>query len=216
MINLFLKDCATLSTPQGAQRRNFEFDISDYFDEGSAFNDAFNSSAIDFLDDSEFFESLSSLASSLEDISLYSSYSSYYGTIPEPYLTYFSDLYASPNHFFDDYVAFVSQESRGSYTSTVYNMFISSDLVFTGNSFSGSGTLYKYYTSNRFPTYTHIQDSSFYLSVGSGAVFTSLPSPFPDFTIISLSPVRILYALFFAFLIFSFFFMFHVKHLTRR
>lgn len=216
MINLFLKDCVTLSTPQGVQRRNFEFDISDYFDDGSAFDDPRNSTVMDFLDDSEFFESISSMASTLEDISLYSSYSSFYGTIPEPYLTYFSNLYASSNHLFDDYVAFVSRESSGSYTSTAYNMFISSDLVFTGNSFSGSGTLYKYYTSNRFPTYTYTQDSSFSLSVENGAVFTSLPSPFPDFTISSLSSVRILYALFFAFLIFSFFFMFHVKHSARR
>lgn len=215
MINLFSKDCVTLSTPQGVQRRNFEFDISDYFDEVGDFDDSHNSSAIDFLDDSEFYDSISSMASSLEDISLYSSYSSFHGTIPEPYLTYFSDLYASPNHFFDDYVAFVTQESSGSYTSTVYNMFISSDLVYTGNSFSGSGTLYKYYNSSRFPTYTYSQDSSFSLSVGSGAVFTSLPSPFPDFTVTTLASVRILYALFFAFLILSFSFMFHVKHTSR-
>lgn len=216
MINLFSKDCATLLSPQGVQRRNFEFDLSDYYDEGSVFDDSYNSGSIDYLDDDVFYDSLSSMVSSLEDISLYSSYGSYFGVIPEPYLTYFSDLFASPEHFFSDYVAFVSQEHSGSYSSTVYNMFISDNLSYNGSSFSGSGTMYKYYTSSRFPCFTYSQDSSFSFSPGSGAVFTSLSSPYPDFTVTSLSSVRILYALFFGFLIFSFIFMFHVKHSLRR
>lgn len=216
MINLFLKDCSTLFTPQGVQRSNFEFDISDYFDEGGVFDDSYNSGSIDFLDDCDFYESLSSMVSSLEDISLYSSYSSYSGVIPEPYISYFSDIFASPDHFFDDYVAFVTQEYSGSYSSTVYNMFVSDNLLYNGSSFSGSGTIYKYYSSSRFPTFEHYSDSNFSFTPGSGAVFTSLSSPYPDFTVTSLSSVRILYALFFAFLIFSFHFMFHVKHSQRR
>lgn len=216
MNNLFLKDCATLFTPEGVQRRNFEFDFSDYYDDGSLFDDSYNSGSIDYLDDDVFYDSLSSMVSSLEDISLYSSYGSYFGVIPEPYLTYFSDLFASPDHLFSDYVAFVSHESSGQYSSTVYNMFISDNLSYNGSSFSGSGIMYKYYTSSRFPSFTYSQDSSFSFSPGSGAVFTSLPSHYPDFTVTSLSSVRILYALFFGFLIFSFIFIFHVKHSSRR
>ena len=90
MINLFSKDCVTLLTPTGVQRRNFEFDLSDYFDDGSVFDDSYNSGSIDFLDNSDFYESLSSVVSSLDDISLYSSYSSYSDVIPEPYISYFS------------------------------------------------------------------------------------------------------------------------------
>ena len=216
MINLFSKDCVTLLTPTGVQRRNFEFDLSDYFDDGSVFDDSYNSGSIDFLDNSDFYESLSSVVSSLDDISLYSSYSSYSDVIPEPYISYFSDIFASPDHFFDDYVAFVTRESSGSHSSTVYNMFVSDNLVYNGSSFSGSGTIYKYYLSSKFPTFQHYSDSSFSFTPGSGAVFTSLPSPYPDFTVTSLSSVRILYALFFGFLIFSFSFMFHVKHTIRR
>lgn len=214
MINLFLKDCATLHKPDGVQRHNFNW--GDLYDVGGDLDDiSYGSGSFpDFYD----FGSLpfDDIVSTLEDISLYSSYSSYSGVIPEPYLTYFSSLYANPEFLFSDYVAFVTQESFGSYSSTVYNMFISDDLVYNGGSFSGSGTLYKYYSSSRFPTFVHSRDSSFHLSVGSGAVFTSLSSPFPDFTVPYLSSRYVLYALFFAFLIFSFMFMFHVKHSPRR
>lgn len=214
MINLLLKDCATLRKPDGAQRHNFNF--GDLYDVGGDLDDISYGSGV--FPNSDDFDgtSFDDIVSTLEDISLYSSYSAYSGVIPEPYLTYFSSLYANPEYVFSDYVAFVTHESSGSYTSTVYNMFISDDLVYNGGSFSGSGTLYKYYTSSRFPTFVHSEDSSFYLSVGSGAVFTSLPSAYPDFTVPYLSSRYALYALFFGFLIFSFLFMFHVKHSTRR
>lgn len=214
MINLYSKDCAALRKPDGAQRHNFNW--GDLYDVGGDLDDI--SYGTGDLSDFDVFnsDSFDDLVSTLDDISLYSSYSAYFGVIPEPYLTYFSSLYANPEFIFSDYVAFVTQEYSGSYSSTVYNMFISDDLVYNGGSFSGSGTLYKYYTSSRFPAFVRLQDSSFHLSVGSGAVFTSLSSPFPDFTVPYLSSRYVLYALFFGFLIFSFMFMFHVKHSTRR
>lgn len=184
-------------------------EFSDFFDEVPQGFEPTRAVPVE-VDYKEFTDTLYNMYSVLTDntiatntlIDTYSSYSPSYGVIPEPYLTYFSSLYAKS--VLQDYVAFVTQERSGNYTTTVYNMFISPDLTYSGSSFSGSGTLYKYYTSSRWPTYTYNQDNNFYLSISSGAVFSSLPGPFPDFTVSYVAPRLVLYALFFAFLCYSF------------
>lgn len=210
-MNFFLKSSASLQM----QRRNFE----EIFPE---LPEDYNPTRAIPIDYTEIFDTLNNMWEAItnntvamqDGIELYSAYNTYSGIIPEPYLTYFSSLYAK--EIFSDYVSFITQETSGTYTSTVYNMFISDNLIYNGSSFSGSGTLYKYYTSSRFPTYTYLQDSAFTLVPSSGAVFSSLPGPFPDFTVTYLSSRYVLYALFFAFLFFCFSSLFHVKHYFRR
>lgn len=194
-MNFFSKSSALLRS----QRRNFE----EIFPEVPEDYNPTRAIPIDYVEISDtlnnMWEAITNSTTTMQDsIELYNSYNTYSGVIPEPYLTYFSALYAKES--FSDYVSFVTQETSGSYTSTVYNMFISQDLVYNGSSFSGSGTLYKYYTNSRFPTYTYSQDSAFTLVPSSGAVFSSLSSPYPDFTVTHLSGRYVLYALFFAFL----------------
>lgn len=210
-MNFFSKSSALLQ----AQRRDFE----EIFPEVPEDYNPTRAIPIDYTEISNtlnnMWQAITNNTMSLEDsIELYSTYNTYSGVIPEPYLTYFSSLYSK--EVFSNYVSFVTQETSGSYTSTVYNMFISDDLIYNGSSFSGSGTLYKYYTSSRFPTYTYAQDSSFVLVPHSGAVFSSLPSPYPDFTVTHLSGRYVLYALFFVFLFFCFSSLFHVKHYFKR
>lgn len=217
MINLFLKDLHGLLPPGGGQTANF----SEVFEDVPEDYNPTRAIPLDFSDlDStllDMWDSITSLSSGLDSLSeAYSSFNTYPGVIPEPYITYFSSIFLMPEYFFSDYVAFVTQEFSGSYSSTVYNFFVSPNLSFSGSSFSGSGTLYKYYSSSRFPTYVVDLEPSFSLRLGSGAVFTSLSgTPYPDFTATTLSSRYVLYALFFIILWLAAAAMFHVKRLVR-
>lgn len=216
-MNLFLKDSFCLLQPLGWQTEEFSEvfeDVPEEYNPTRAIPLDFSSLDSTLLD---MWDSITSLSYGLDSfVESYSSFGTSYGIIPEPYLTYFSSIFAMPEHFFSDYVAFVTQEFSGSYSSTVYNFFISPDLSFSGSSFSGSGTLYKYYSSSRFPTYVVDLEPSFFLRLGSGAIFTSLSgTPYPDFTATTLAPRYALYAIFFVTLWLAAASMFHVKRLVR-
>lgn len=176
-MNLFFKDSVGLHLPEGLQVPEFK----EIFEEVPQDYNPTRAVPIDYSDSFlDVCSAITDISSSLEDIESYSSYNSSFGVIPEPYITYFSDLYAQTR--WSDYVAFVTQETSGSYTSTVYNCFVG-DIAYNGSTFSGNGTLYKYYASSRFPTYVHYIDSNFSYSPGSGAAFTSVSgTPYPDFT----------------------------------
>lgn len=117
----------------------------------------------------------------------YASYDAYSSVLPEPYLSYFRAYIdcMSPR---DHYVIYVSQESKFvsgiTRTTTVYNIAISSDLVYTGNSFEGSVVLYKIYSnSTYFSQFVTLVDNNFVLYPGTDLVYTDLSSPYPDLTL---------------------------------
>lgn len=113
-------------------------------------------------------------------------YDAFTAVIPQPYLeyiqSYISDL--SPS---ECYVAYVSQESKyvsgSTRTATVYNIAVGEDLIYTGNSFEGSVTVYKIYTNtNYFNQFSTVTDSNFSLNPGTDLVYTNIDSPYPDIT----------------------------------
>lgn len=200
-MNLFLKDSALRGLPEGSALPNFQ--LSDAF---SDVPPSPTSSTRAFLDMADNLDSF---------IELYSNYTPYSSIIPEPYLTYMQSLVL--DNFFHDYVAFVTQETSGSYYTTVYNIAFG-DLIYTGSSISATGsvTLYKMYTSNRFPQYRVSTDSSFSLSLGSSLVYTNLESPYPNFALPVLSGWYVLFALFFGFVMFCFARFFYVRFFKLR
>ena len=176
-MNLFLKDFVGLHLPEGLQAPEFK----EIFEEVPQDYNPTRAVPIDYSDSFlDVWSAITDISSSLEDIESYSSYNSSFGVIPEPYITYFSDLYAQTR--WTDYVAFVTQETSGSHTSTVYNCFVG-DIAYNGSTFSGNGTLYKYYASSRFPTYVHYIDSNFSYSPGSGAAVATLAVSYTHLTL---------------------------------
>ncbi len=204
-MNFFLKSshCSAADSQQSANA-----DFSDAFLPSIELDSTHNSSAFweEFtLIQHNTFSAISSLADS---VSLYSSYNSYTGVIPSPYLDYIRDIRLQ--YLDRDYVSFVTQETKyvnnSTYRSTVYNIFVSDSLDFNGNSYTGSGILYKYYSSPSlyFPTYSSTLDSSFYFAPGSGAVWSSLPGSAPDFCRSVYGPYYCLFFMFFIFIYFCF------------
>lgn len=189
----FLK---SLQARNCGEQARASFNLQDAFLPTDKIDSSNNTSA--YLEDIQ--DSIQSLADSIQ---LYSSYDSYTGVIPQPYLDYLRDIRLQ--YLERDYVAFVTQETKyvnhNTYRSTVYNIFISDSLSYNGSFYSGSGILYKYYGSpnNYFPTYTALQDSSFSFSAGTGAHWSSLPSA-PDFCRTSYGPYYCLFFMFFIFI----------------
>lgn len=105
-------------------------------------------------------------------------------TIPEPYLSYIT-AYADARQPGEHYVAYVTQDSQyisGQWrTATVYNIAVGTDLLYTGNLFSGEANLYKIYTNtNYFSQFATEYDTAFSLSPASALVYSDLPCPYPD------------------------------------
>lgn len=191
----FLK---SLQARNCGEQARASFNLQDAFLPTDKIDSSNNTSA--YLEDIQ--DSIQSLADSIQ---LYSSYNSHTGVIPQPYLDYLIDIRLQ--YLQRDYVAFVTQETKhvnnNTYRSTVYNIFISSSLTYNGSSYSGSGILYKYYGSSNsyFPTYTALQDSSFSVSVGTGAHWSSLStSTAPDFCRTSYGSYYCLFFMFFIFI----------------
>lgn len=118
------------------------------------------------------------------DIMPLAEYNTYTATISEPYLSYVRSYIANllPS---EHYVAYVTQETKyisgQNRTSTVYNIAIGTDLVYTGVSFEGQVTIYKIYQStNWFNQFVTVIDNNFVLYTNDNLVFTDIISPYPD------------------------------------
>lgn len=90
-MNLFFKDSVGLHLPEGLQAPEFK----EIFEEVPQDYNPTRAVPIDYSDSFlDVCSAITDISSSLEDIEFYSSYNSSFGVIPEPYITYFSDLYA--------------------------------------------------------------------------------------------------------------------------
>lgn len=124
----------------------------------------------------------------------------YYAYIPEPYLTYLRS-YAIGMTPFQDYVAYVTQESKYVNsqwrTTTVYNIAIG-ELSYNGAEFSGDVVIHKIYASPQyFGQFTTVADNSFSLTPADALVYTSVGADYPDIASQSIYSKYVFYLLIF-------------------
>ena len=118
------------------------------------------------------------------DIMPLAEYDTYTSTIPEPYLSYVRSYIANLLPA-EHYVAYVTRETKyvsgQNRTSTVYNIAVGTDLVYTGASFEGQVTIYKiYHSTNWFDQFVTVTDNNFVLYTNDNLVFSDIMSPYPD------------------------------------